>query len=48
MRFLGDTLEEVIGLSNRILVLKDGAISGEFSAAVGEKPEQIDLIARMV
>lgn len=45
---LGDTLEEVIGLSNRILVFKDGEISGQFDAAVGGKPEQIDLIAKMV
>jgi len=45
---LGDTLEEVIGLSNRILVFKDGRISATFDAAVGSKPDQVDLIANMV
>ncbi len=45
---LGDTLEEVIGLSNRILVLKDGKVSASFDAPVGSKPAQIDLISNMV
>ena len=45
---LGDTLEEVIGLSNRILVLRDGEVSGSFDAPVGAKPDQIDLISKMV
>jgi len=45
---LGDTLEEVIGLSNRILVLRDGQISASFDAPAGGKPQQVDLIASMV
>ena len=45
---LGDTLEEVIGLSNRIMVLKDGKASASFDAPVGGKPDQLELIARMV
>ena len=45
---LGDTLEEVIGLSNRIMVLKDGVVSASYGAEVGAKPDQIDLIANMV
>ena len=45
---LGDTLEEVIGLSNRILVLRDGEVSASFDAPVGAKPDQIDLISHMV
>ena len=45
---LGDTLEEVIGMSNRILVLRDGSVSGTFEAAVGAKPDQVDLISKMV
>jgi len=45
---LGDTLEEVIGLSNSILVFKDGEISATFDAPVGQKPDQVDLIAKMV
>ena len=45
---LADTLEEVIGLSSRILVMKDGKISASFEAPVGGKPDQIDLIEAMV
>jgi ribose transport system ATP-binding protein len=45
---LADTLEEVIGLSSRILVMKDGRISATFEAPVGAKPGQIDLIEAMV
>ena len=45
---LGDTLEEVIGLSNRILVLRDGEVSARFDAPVGNKPDQLDLISNMV
>ncbi|MGI9421183.1 MAG: sugar ABC transporter ATP-binding protein [Geminicoccaceae bacterium] len=45
---LADTLEEVIGLSSRILVMKDGRISKVFKAPVGAKPDQIALIEAMV
>ena len=45
---LADTLEEVIGLSSRILVMKDGRVSKAFDAPVGNKPAQIDLIEAMV
>ena len=45
---LADTLEEVIGLSSKILVMKDGRISASFEAPVGNKPAQIDLIEAMV
>ena len=45
---LGDTLEEVIGLSNRILVLRDGKISAEIAASAGSKPQQVELITSMV
>ncbi len=45
---LGDTLEEVIGLSSRILVLRDGAISARVEAPAGGKPDQIALIENMV
>ncbi len=45
---LGDTLEEVIGLSSRILVMRDGRIEAEFEAPPERKPGQVDLIARMV
>jgi ribose transport system ATP-binding protein len=45
---LGDTLDESIGLANRILVLQDGLITGEFGAEVGGKPEQVDVVSLMM
>jgi len=45
---LGDTLDESIGLANRILVLQDGLITGEFGADVGSKPEQVDVVSLMM
>ena len=45
---LGDTLEEVIGLSHRILVMRDGVVSARFDAEPESKPDQIQLIQYMV
>jgi ribose transport system ATP-binding protein len=45
---LGDTLEEVIGLSTRILVMRDGAITARLDAPAGAKPAQVDLLRHMV
>jgi ribose transport system ATP-binding protein len=45
---LGDTLEEVIGLSSRILVMRDGEVTATFDASPGQKPEQVDLVSHMV
>jgi ribose transport system ATP-binding protein len=45
---LGDTLDECIGLSNRVLVMKDGLLTKEFDAAAGGKPEQVDIIKYMM
>ena len=45
---LGDTLDEVIGLSSRVLVMKDGEITARFEAAPGAKPTQLDLVRHMV
>ena len=45
---LGDTLEELIGLSHQILVMRDGRITTTFDAPVGAKPDQIELITHMV
>jgi ribose transport system ATP-binding protein len=45
---LGDTLEEVIGLSSRILVMRDGEVTARFEAAPGKKPAQVDLVRHMV
>lgn len=45
---LADTLEEVIGLSHTIVVMRDGEESARFDAPAGGKPSQLDLIAHMV
>ena len=45
---LGDTLEEVIGLSHHILVMRDGAVSARFAAGPDAKPDQLQLIQHMV
>jgi ribose transport system ATP-binding protein len=43
-----DTLEETIGLSHTLIVMRDGVVTKRADAAPGHKPEQIDLIADMV
>jgi ribose transport system ATP-binding protein len=45
---LGDTLDECIGMSNRILVMKDGLVTGEFNAPVDSKPGQVDVVSVMM
>ena len=43
-----DTLEEAIGLSHTILVLKDGAIQRTFRCETGQKPSMYDLLHAML
>jgi ribose transport system ATP-binding protein len=43
-----DTLEETIGLSHTILVMRDGGITHRTAAEPGKKPRQVDLIGHMV
>ena len=43
-----DTLEETIGLSHTVLVMRDGEITYRTDAQAGHKPRQIDLIGHMV
>lgn len=45
---LGDTLDECIGLSNRILVMKDGLVTSEFDAPIGGKPTELDIVKYMM
>jgi ribose transport system ATP-binding protein len=45
---LADTLEETIGLSHTILVMRDGEVTQRFDAQPGHKPQQVDLIGFMV
>ena len=43
-----DTLEETIGLSHTVLVMRDGEITHRAEASLGAKPRQVDLIGHMV
>jgi ribose transport system ATP-binding protein len=43
-----DTLEETIGLSHTVLVMKDGAVTQRVEAKPGAKPRPVDLIGQMV
>ena len=43
-----DTLEETIGLSHTVLVMRDGEITYRTDASPGAKPAQVDLIGHMV
>ena len=45
---VADTLEEAIGLSHSIIVIKDGAIQKRFDWAAGIKPSLFDLIHHMI
>ena len=45
---LADTIEEIIGLSHTIIVMRDGAITARFAAPAGAKPSQVDLVSHMV
>jgi ribose transport system ATP-binding protein len=45
---LGDTLDECIGLSSRILVMKDGFVQKEFDAPAERKPSQVDIVQYML
>ena len=45
---VSDDLPELIGLSNRILIMKDGAIVGEVMAPADAKPQEIELVAHML
>lgn len=45
---VSDDLLEVIGLSNRILVMRGGAIVREVAAPANRKPSEVELVADMV
>jgi ribose transport system ATP-binding protein len=45
---MSDTLEEDIGLSNRMIVLKDGEITKEILCPPDDKPRPVDIIDYMV
>jgi ribose transport system ATP-binding protein len=45
---VSDTLEETIGLSHHVLVMRDGEITARFGASPGGKPDQVDVLRQMV
>jgi ribose transport system ATP-binding protein len=45
---LGDTLDECIGLSSRIIVLKDGEIAKEIECDTGNRPTQLEIVRYMM
>jgi ribose transport system ATP-binding protein len=45
---MSDTLEEDIGLCNRMLIMKDGEITGEVECPPQTKPTPLDIIGYMV
>jgi ribose transport system ATP-binding protein len=45
---LGDTLDECIGLSSKIMVMKDGLITKVFDAPPDNKPSQLEIIRHMM
>lgn len=48
MLLLGDTLEESISLSNRLVAMKDGRVTGIIPAPAGNKPGLIDVVGYIV
>ena len=45
---MGDTLDECLGVSSRIIVMKDGLVCGEFDCPADHKPDQIDVVKLML
>jgi ABC-type sugar transport system ATPase subunit len=45
---MSDTLEETIGLSHTIMVMRDGAVTARFEAPPSAKPTQVALLEHMV
>lgn len=45
---ISDDLPELIGLSNRIFVLRDGRVTAQIDASVDSKPEEHDVVQYMV
>lgn len=45
---MGDTLDECLGLSSRIIVMKDGLVCGEFDCPADNKPAQVDVVKLML
>ncbi|TCR88027.1 sugar ABC transporter ATP-binding protein [Rhizobium sp. BK376] len=46
--FVGDTISELLELSDRIVVMRDGEITAHFDLASGEMPKEEEVVAAMV
>ena len=46
--FVGDTIAEILELSNRVLVMRDGAITARFDLNSGQHPHEEEIVAAMV
>ncbi|USU17791.1 sugar ABC transporter ATP-binding protein [Paraburkholderia fungorum] len=44
----GDTLEEILGLSHRVMVMRDGRAQKVLPCEVGSKPSQVEIVEHMV
>ena len=45
---MSDTIEEDIGLSNRMIIMKDGKIEKEIDCSIENKPTPLDIIEYIV
>ena len=45
---LGDTLDETISLSSRLIVMKDGIVVAELDSPRDHKPSQLDVVRSMM
>lgn len=45
---LGDTVDEYLGLCSRLIVMKDGLVTGEFDCPADSKPEQASIVSLMM
>jgi len=43
-----ESLEEIIGLADRIVVLRDGRVSAEIPAPATAKPTEVDVVRHMM
>ena len=46
--FVGDTIAEILELSNRVLVMRDGAVTARFDLDAGQQPHEEEIVAAMV
>ncbi|WP_018099324.1 sugar ABC transporter ATP-binding protein [Sinorhizobium meliloti] len=46
--FVGDTTAEILELSHKVLVMKDGRVAQKYDLAAGDRPSEGDIVAAMV